>query len=71
MLAASAILSYFGGIDWDELSSELQDASWGWIAFGFVVAQLPRLTQAVSTLGSVPARLPYGPVYAMHSPPAT
>jgi uncharacterized membrane protein YbhN (UPF0104 family) len=65
VLAASAIISYFSGIDWDELSSDLKDASWGWIAFGFVVAQLPRLTQAVSTLGSVPARLPYGPVYAM------
>ena len=32
---------------------------------GFVVAQLPRLAQAVATLGSVPVRLPLGPVYAM------
>ena len=31
----------------------------------FAVAQLPRFGQAVSTLGSVPARLPFGPVYAM------
>ena len=39
--------------------------SWGWLALGFVVAQLPRLTQAVSTLGSIPARLPFVPVYVM------
>jgi uncharacterized membrane protein YbhN (UPF0104 family) len=30
-----------------------------------VLAQTPRLTQALSTLGSVPARIPYLPVYAM------
>ena len=32
---------------------------------GFVIAQLPRFTQAIATLGSVPIKLPYGPVYAM------
>jgi uncharacterized membrane protein YbhN (UPF0104 family) len=32
---------------------------------GFVTAQLPRLTQAVAALGSVPARLPFLPVYMM------
>ena len=42
-----------------------QDASWGWIAAGFVLAQTPRLTQSLSTLGSVPARIPFLPVYAM------
>jgi uncharacterized membrane protein YbhN (UPF0104 family) len=31
----------------------------------FLVAQTPRVAQAVSTLGSVPAQLPFGPVYAM------
>jgi uncharacterized membrane protein YbhN (UPF0104 family) len=31
----------------------------------FLIAQTPRFAQAISTLGSVPARLPYGPVYAM------
>ena len=32
---------------------------------GFLLAQTPRLTQAMSTLGSVPARIPFLPVYAM------
>ena len=32
---------------------------------GFIVAQTPRLTQSLSTIGSVAAELPFGPVYAM------
>ena len=43
----------------------LEEASRGWIVFAFVLAQAPRLTQAISTLGSVPARIPFLPVYAM------
>jgi uncharacterized membrane protein YbhN (UPF0104 family) len=64
-LATYAILSAAGGVDWGEFTSTLGDAAWGWVVLGFVVAQLPRLTQALSTLGSVPAALPFGPVYAM------
>ena len=47
-------------VDWEQLRRDLADACWGWIAAGFVVAQLPRLTQAASTLGSIAARLPSG-----------
>jgi uncharacterized membrane protein YbhN (UPF0104 family) len=64
-LASYTIVSAASGVDWDEVRTSIEDASWAWIALGFVVAQLPRLTQAISTLGSVPARLPFGPVYAM------
>jgi glycosyltransferase 2 family protein len=64
-LAATAILSVAVNVDWATLRSDLADAAWGWVAFGFVVAQLPRLTQAVATLGSVAVRLPFGPVYLM------
>jgi glycosyltransferase 2 family protein len=64
-LATYAVLSAAGGVDWSELTSTLSDAAWGWVAAGFVVAQLPRIAQAVSTLGSVPAELPFGPVYVM------
>ena len=64
-LASYAILTAAGGVDWGEVSTALEDAAWGWIALALLVAQLPRLTQAVATLGSVPARLPFGPVYAM------
>jgi uncharacterized membrane protein YbhN (UPF0104 family) len=64
-LASYAILSAATNVDWAELRSTLADASWTWIVFAFLVAQLPRVTQAVSTLGSVPAPLPFGPVYLM------
>ena len=65
VVASYAVLTAAGGVDWAEFSSTLADASWGWVAFGLLVAQLPRLTQSLATLGSVPAPLPLGPVYAM------
>jgi uncharacterized membrane protein YbhN (UPF0104 family) len=63
--AAYTILDYAGGVDWNEVGSEIGDASWTWIVFAFFVAQLPRVTQALSSLGSVPTAMPFGPVYAM------
>jgi uncharacterized membrane protein YbhN (UPF0104 family) len=65
MFAGAAVLSFVGGVNFNELREDLQGASWGWIIAGAIVAQLPRLTQAVSTLGSIPVRLPFGPVYAL------
>jgi uncharacterized membrane protein YbhN (UPF0104 family) len=65
VLASYAILSAAGGVDWDQFRTTVRDASWAWILVAFLVAQLPRVTQAVSTLGSVAAPLPFGPVYAM------
>ena len=35
------------------------------VAVGFIVSQLPRFTQAVSTLGASPVPLPLGPVYGL------
>jgi uncharacterized membrane protein YbhN (UPF0104 family) len=64
-LATYTILSAASGVDWDEVRTSIADASWAWIVAAFVVAQTPRVAQAISTLGSVPARLPFGPVYAM------
>lgn len=64
-LAVSAVVGYLSGLDYGDLADAVQDASWGWIALGFLLAQTPRLTQALSTLGSVPARIPYLPVYVM------
>jgi len=64
-LAVSAVVGYLSGLDYGDLADAVRDASWGWIVAGFVIAQTPRLTQALSTLGSVPARIPYFPVYAM------
>jgi uncharacterized membrane protein YbhN (UPF0104 family) len=65
VFATSVVISAAADVDWSELQSSLENAAWGWIALGFVIAQLPRFTQALGTLGSVPIKLPYGPVYAM------
>jgi uncharacterized membrane protein YbhN (UPF0104 family) len=65
VLAALAVFSYLGQVDFDELRHDLEDAQWSWVAVAAIVAQLPRLAQAYATLGSVPQALPYGPVYAM------
>ncbi len=64
-LASYTILSAASGVDWGEVRESVADASWAWIVVALVVAQTPRLAQAVSTLGSVPATLPFGPVYAL------
>jgi uncharacterized membrane protein YbhN (UPF0104 family) len=64
-LAAVMLLSAFAGFDFDEFVDSLQDATWWLVAIGFVVAQLPRIAQAVSTLGAAPVPLPLGPVYAL------
>jgi uncharacterized membrane protein YbhN (UPF0104 family) len=65
VLAAMAVLSFVGGVDFDQFKQALRDASWGWIAAGVVVAQLPRVTQAVATRASVPVQVPLGPVYIL------
>ena len=65
LLAAFAVLSFATGIDYDQFTTGLSGASWAWVAVGFVVAQMPRISQSVATLGSVAADLRFGPVYAM------
>ena len=65
VLAAAALLPLLSALDWGELKNAASDASWAALGAGFVVAQLPRLCQSISTIGAVPARLPFGPVYAL------
>jgi uncharacterized membrane protein YbhN (UPF0104 family) len=63
--ASYTILDAAAGVDWGDVLGTIGDASWGWIVFALVVAQLPRVSQALSTLGTVPTTMPFGPVYAM------
>jgi len=65
VLAGAALIGWVTNLDLSTLVNEWRDASWGWIAAGFVLSQVPRFTQALTTLGSVPAVLPYLPVYMM------
>ncbi len=65
VFAVSTVIGALTGLDYEALGSYLDDALWGWAAVGLVLAQLPRVTQAIATLGSVPSRLPFLPVYVM------
>ncbi len=64
-LAVVMLLSALAGFDLEEFADSLRDAAWWLVIIGFVVAQLPRVAQAVSTLGAAPVPLPLGPVYAL------
>ncbi len=64
-LAVFILISALAGFDLAEFLDSLQDAIVWLIVIGFVVAQLPRVAQAVSTLGASPIPLPLGPVYAL------
>jgi uncharacterized membrane protein YbhN (UPF0104 family) len=64
-LALFMLVSAFAGFDWSEFVESLQDASWWIVLVGFVVAQTPRVAQAIATLGAAPIPLPLGPVYAL------
>jgi glycosyltransferase 2 family protein len=65
LLAVAALIRFAGNIDFEEVRTDLADASWGWIVVALAAAQLPRLSQAASTLGSIAASIRYGPVYVL------
>jgi uncharacterized membrane protein YbhN (UPF0104 family) len=64
-VAVLMLLSGLAGLDFAELVEQLRNAEWWLLVLGVIVSQLPRLTQAISTLGSSPVPLPLGPVYAL------
>ena len=64
-VALLALVSAAAGIDVQQLAEALREATWWLVAVAVVVGQLPRVTQAVATLGASPIALPLGPVYAL------
>jgi uncharacterized membrane protein YbhN (UPF0104 family) len=64
-LAIVAISTAITGLDLYGVLDQLLGATWWLLALGFIVANVTRMSQAVSTLGSSPAPLAFGPVYAM------
>jgi len=64
-VAAYALIAAFGGMDLDDFADALRDASWWWLAFALVLAQIPRFPSAVSTMGSLEHPLPFGPLAAL------
>lgn len=65
LLAVFMLVSALSGFDLAEFAESLQDANWWLVVLGFVIAQTPRVAQAVATLGAAPIALPLGPVYAL------
>ncbi len=63
--AIIAITSALSGLDFEAVGKEVAAATVWLLVLGFLVAQVTRVTQAVSTLGASPKRLPFGPVYAL------
>jgi len=60
--AAFALISVLGDIDLDTFLDDLADADWWWLAFALLLAQVPRIPAAVSTMGSINRPLPLGPL---------
>ncbi len=62
IVAAYTLLGLIAHLDIQTFRAELADASWWWLAFALLLAQLPRFPSAVSTLGSVEQPVPLGPL---------
>lgn len=65
IFAASALLPMMLEIDWGEMRTAAAGASLAALVGAFLLGQCPRPLQAISTMGAVPARLPYVPVYVL------
>lgn len=65
LIALYIIASAISNFDMAQVADELSDAIWWIAALAFLIAQLPRLAQAVATMGASPVPLPLGPVYAL------
>ena len=65
LLAVMAIISALAGLDLEGVLDQIRDATWWLLLLGFVIAQLVRISQSVSTLGASPKPLPFGPVYGL------
>jgi uncharacterized membrane protein YbhN (UPF0104 family) len=64
-VAAYVLISALGGLDFEAFADALAGASWWWLAFAVLLAQLPRIPAAVGTTGSLAATVPLGPLVAL------
>ena len=65
VLAFLALANVFTGLDLEDLAASLAEASWWFVAAGLVLAQVPRLFQAVSAMGASPIPVPLGRLYIL------
>jgi uncharacterized membrane protein YbhN (UPF0104 family) len=64
-LAAYMLIGLLGDIDFEAFVDAVSEASWAWLALALVLAQVPRVPGAVSTIGATPHPLPFGPVVVL------
>ena len=65
VFAAYALIALLGDIDLESFLDEVRDANWWWLGFAIILAQIPRIPSAVSTMGAVNRPLPLGPLTAL------
>ncbi len=64
-IAAYVLIGLFGDIDPATFVESLREASLWWLGLALVLAQVPRVPAAVSTMGSIARPLPLGPLTAL------
>jgi uncharacterized membrane protein YbhN (UPF0104 family)/tRNA A-37 threonylcarbamoyl transferase component Bud32 len=62
LVAAYALLTTLVGLDWATVGATWQQASWGWVILGLVIAQATAVVDAISTMSAVTTRLPLWPM---------
>jgi len=65
VVAFVALAAGLTDIDFDLLAEQVRNATWWLVIAAAIIAQLPRLTSAISVIGASPTPLPLRPVYAL------
>ena len=61
LFAANALISSLTDIGFDTIVDEMSGAVWGWVAIGFVLAQLTNVGEYLTLVGVVGRPVPFGP----------
>ena len=65
VFAAYALIGLLGDVDMETFLEALRGASVWWLGLALILAQVPRIPSAVSTMGAINRPLPLGPLTAL------
>jgi glycosyltransferase 2 family protein len=65
VVAAYTLIGMLADIDLESFGRALRGADWWWLGAALLIGQLPRIANAVSTMGSTTQALPLGPTSLM------
>ena len=65
IVAAYTLIGMLADIDLGSFARALRDANWWWLGAALLIGQLPRVANAISTMGSTMQALPLGPTSLM------